>query len=186
MLSKEQITQAGAKFGLSYEIVATVASVESSGSGFNPITKFPTILFEGHIFSRLTGGKYDKTNPTISYPRWTRKFYSKTQIGEHKRYAEAIALDREAALKSASYGLFQIMGFNHKECGCATIQEFINLNCRSEQDQLNLFLKFIESQGLIGHLKNRNWKAFARAYNGPDFAINRYDVKLALAYDNLT
>lgn len=183
MLSKEQIKQAGAKYGLSYEIVAAVASVESSGTGFNPITKFPTILFEGHIFSRLTGGKYDKTNPTISYPKWTKKFYAKTQQGEHKRFAEAIALDREAALKSTSYGLFQIMGFNYKECGCSSVQEFINLNCRSEADQLNLFLAFINSKGLVKFLKEKNWKAFAKEYNGPAFQINRYDVKLALAYD---
>lgn len=182
MLSKEQITQAASKFGLDYATVAAVASVESSGHGIDPVTNFPTILFEGHIFSRLTGTRFDGSFPTISYPRWTRKFYGKNQVAEHVRFDKAISLDRNAALQSTSYGMFQIMGFNFKECGCSSVQEFINKNCKSEQDQLEIFLNFIKSQNMIPLLKAKNWKAFARAYNGPDFAINRYDSKLANAH----
>lgn len=35
-------------------------------------------------------------------------------------------------------------------------------------------------------LMNRDWAAFARAYNGPAYAKNRYDQKLAAAYARAT
>jgi len=31
-------------------------------------------------------------------------------------------------------------------------------------------------------LRKRNWAAFAKAYNGPGYAKNQYDTKLAASY----
>ena len=31
-------------------------------------------------------------------------------------------------------------------------------------------------------LRKKNWAAFAKAYNGPGYAKNQYDTKLAAAY----
>jgi hypothetical protein len=45
-----------------------------------------------------------------------------------------------------------------------------------------LFVKFVSRPPYLPALRNHNWKAFARVYNGPDFAVNRYDAKLAAAY----
>lgn len=180
-LTKEQLENAAKSIGLDYATVAAVAEIESSGRGFAK-NGFPIILFEGHHFSRLTRGQYDATHPSISYPRWTRQFYSKSQEGEQKRLETAISLNRNAALQSASYGLFQIMGFNFAACGCSSVQEFVNKMCKSEQDQLELFLKFLKSQDLIKFLKAKAWAEFARRYNGPGFAQNKYDIKLANAH----
>ncbi|WP_442499688.1 N-acetylmuramidase domain-containing protein [Methylobacter sp. sgz302048] len=36
--------------------------------------------------------------------------------------------------------------------------------------------------GLAEHLKSKAWKSFARAYNGPKYAENQYDIKLEVAY----
>lgn len=182
MLNKDQITAAAQTIGLDYATVAAVSSVESSGNGFDASSKFPIILFEGHIFSKLTKGKYDQSNPTISYPIWTTKFYAGSQSGERKRLEQAVALDRDAALQSASWGLFQIMGMNYAYCGCSSIQDFVNKMCQSEQMQLQLFLKFIQSKNLIPYLKAHAWEKFASAYNGPAYKKNNYDVKLANAY----
>lgn len=182
MLTKDQITSSASKYGLDYATVAAVASIESSGSGFSTQTNFPTILFEGHIFSRLTNHVYDQSNPTISYPKWTKIFYAKDQAGENQRLQQAVKLNRDAALQSASWGMFQIMGFNYASCGCSSIQDFVNKMCLSEQSQLDLFLAFVDKQNLIRYMKNKSWSAFANAYNGPDFKINNYDTKLASAY----
>jgi hypothetical protein len=38
-------------------------------------------------------------------------------VGSYPRLAQAIAIDRPAALRSASWGLGQIMGFNHELAG---------------------------------------------------------------------
>ena len=81
-----------------------VATVEAAGSGFLP--KDPTrpkILFEGHAFHRLTGGKFAELRPDLSYPKWDKKKYSGSLKGEWDRLEAACALDRPAALQSASF-----------------------------------------------------------------------------------
>jgi hypothetical protein len=181
-LTKDQITNSAKSVGLDYATVAAIASVESSGAGFDTKTNFPIILFEGHKFSKFTNGRFDKTNPTISYPVWTKQFYAKDQTGEQARLQTAIALDRNAALQSTSFGMFQIMGFNYGYCGCKDVQDFVNKMCVSEQSQLDLFLKFISARGMIPYLKAKAWDKFASSYNGPSYKQNNYDIKLANAY----
>ena len=92
-------------------------------------------------------------------------------------------LDREAALKSASWGRFQIMGFNHASAGHATIQTFIDAMFKSESAHLDAFVAFLQSTGLNDALKKKDWAKFARGYNGPDYAANKYDTKLEDAYN---
>ncbi|HAF23464.1 MAG TPA: hypothetical protein DCK93_11245, partial [Blastocatellia bacterium] len=53
---------------------------------------------------------------------------------------------------------------------------------RSEADQLDSFVRFVDVNGLAKYLRTKNWAAFARGYNGPKYKINPYDTKLAAAY----
>ena len=46
-------------------------------------------------------------------------------VHEYKRLELAKEIDEECALKSASWGMFQIMGFNHLYCGCKDVFEFV-------------------------------------------------------------
>ena len=41
---------------------------------------------------------------------------------------------------------------------------------------------FIRGNGLGGALRRHDWTAFARGYNGPDFAKNDYDTRLKAAH----
>lgn len=160
-----------------------VAEVESAGSGFlPPPSRKPKILFEGHAFHRLTGGRYSKAHPDISYATWNRRKYSGSLSGEWRRLEDASRLDRTAALQSASWGLFQIMGFNYSYCGCADVDAFVAAQHESATQQLALFVKFVSRPPYLPALRNRNWKAFARTYNGPAYAVARYDDKLDAAY----
>ena len=87
-----------------------VADIESNGSGFlPPPSEKPKVLFEGHAFHRLTGGRFDAAHPDLSYPRWDRRKYSGSLQGEWRRLDAACLLDRSAALQSASWGMFQLM-----------------------------------------------------------------------------
>lgn len=158
--------------------IRAVCQVEAPGGGFLADGR-PRILFERHQFSKRTTGRWDASNPDISNRQ--RGGYL-GGAAEHDRLARAAALDRDAALQSASWGRFQIMGFNHEACGFDTLQAFINAMYRSEGDQLDAFVGFIQSEGLADELRDRRWTDFARRYNGPDFAANRYDTKLAAAY----
>ena len=80
------------------------------------------------------------------------------------------------------WGMFQIGGFNYKLCKCESVQEFVDKMSYSELEQLELFAKFIESTGMVKHLKNKDWARFSRAYNGPSYARRGYHTKMANAY----
>lgn len=161
--------------------VEAVAAVESSGSGFNPDESCKT-LFEGHVFHRLTQGRFDAQYPTLSYAKWTREWYGRNWKDESARLQLALTLDRQAAIMSASWGRFQIMGFNFSACGFSSAEAFVQAMQASEGEQLRAFVAFIESRGLTDELRELRWADFARSYNGPGYAANRYDEKLAVAY----
>lgn len=180
-LTRQDFIDDAAKIGCEVEAVMAVAAVESKGGGFDP-EGFPKTLFEGHWFHKLTKGKFTATHPTLSYPKWTRVHYGRTWQEEKARLQAACALDRSAALMSASWGMFQIMGFNHTICGYKTVQSFVNDMCKSEDAQLGVFTGFILNSGLADELRDKRWADFARLYNGPEFAVNKYDQKLAAAY----
>ncbi|MGH9258308.1 MAG: N-acetylmuramidase domain-containing protein, partial [Acidimicrobiales bacterium] len=83
----------------------------------------------------------------------------------------------------ASWGMFQIMGFNHKKAGYASVQEFVDAMRKGETEQLMAFLRFILTEGLGAALQAKAWKQFAETYNGPGYSENRYDILLAQAYE---
>lgn len=160
--------------------IRAVAEVESGGrTGFLP-DKRPKILFESRWFHKLTKGRFDRQHPDISTAVWVRNY--KGGAAEYDRLRAAIALDRGAALKSASWGMFQILGVNHKVAGFPDVESFVDAQCQSEGAHLDAFASFVLSNKLDDELRDRRWADFARGYNGPGYAENRYDTKLADAY----
>lgn len=130
----------------------------------------------------MTKHKYDKTHPDISAAKWDRSLYRGGEK-EHERLARALALDGEAALQSASWGRFQIMGFNHKAAGYKTVDDFVAAMKESEGKHLDAFIRFLQARGLDRPLREKRWEDFARGYNGAGFAKNKYDEKLRKAYE---
>jgi hypothetical protein len=165
--------------------IKAVAEVESAGGGFGEDDR-PKILFEGHWFSKYTYGVYNNTYSSISYPRWTKIHYGKTQLAEWDRYLFAYSLNANAAMMSTSWGKFQIMGFNFGICGFISVAEFVNAMNESEGEQLEAFVQYISARGLIDELQEHRWADFARLYNGPGYAQNQYDIKLAKAYEKFS
>jgi hypothetical protein len=161
-------------------LIRAVNEVESSGGGFLASNR-PKILFEAHIFSKLTKHKFDADHPAIASAKWDRKLY-KGGEKEYDRLEEALKLDRQAALQSASWGRFQIMGFNHKAAGYATVDAFVEAMYESEGNHLQAFIAFLKSTKLDAPLREKRWADFARGYNGTDYRKNRYDEKLEKAY----
>ena len=157
-----------------------VAKVECGGrTGFLPDRR-PKILFESHWFHKLTAGRFDRSHPEVSTPSWVRNY--KGGPGEYDRLGAALELDREAALKSASWGMFQILGVNHRAAGFETVEAFVEAQRDSEGAQLDGFVGFVITNRLDDELRDKRWADFARGYNGPGFKQNRYDTKMAEAY----
>ncbi len=168
--------------GLDVEEAAlrAVAIVEAAGAGFLPgEPRRPKILFEAHAFHRLTGGRFAGQAPNLSQATWDRKAYAASAAGEWKRLEAACALDRPAALQSASWGLFQLMGFNYAYCGCPDVEAFVAKQYAGADEQLASFARFIARPPYLPALRNKQWTKFAEAYNGPAHAKNKYAEKLA-------
>jgi len=161
--------------------IKAVCEVEAPNGGFHDDGVTPRILFEAHHFARLTNHKYNESHPDISARYWNRSLYV-GGIKEHKRLQIAAALDRDAALQSASWGKFQICGFNWTLTGAKSLQEFINDMYRDEGAHLDAFVGFVKNTGLAPALREHRWAAFARGYNGSGYAQNKYDTKLAIAH----
>ena len=160
--------------------IKAVTEVEARGAGFLADTR-PAILFERHKFSRFTERRFDRSHPDISNRR--AGGYGKGGKSQYERLHRAIALDREAALKSASWGAFQIMGFNHGVAGFEDVESFVARMCESEGTHLRAFVHFVlANRTMAAALREHRWADFARRYNGPGYRKNHYDEKLAAAY----
>jgi hypothetical protein len=180
-LTSTEIGDAATRMAVESACVRAVLKVESKGSGFGPDGR-PLILFEPHIFSRLTNHIYDTSNPTVSYKTWKERPYPKTQADRYKQLAEAYALDKEAALSSASWGLFQIMGMNYAACGFTSATSFVSDMAQSEARMLAAFEQFVRTNKILDELQAKDWAGFARVYNGPG-QVDVYAKLLSDAYN---
>lgn len=180
-LTEEDYQNAANLLGAEVAAVRAVATVESSGKGFLASGR-PPILLEAQHFSRATNHRYDSSNPNISSPTWNKALYRGGEK-EYDRLEEAIALDEVAALSSASWGLFQILGSNCKACGYNTVQDFVKANVESQGKQLECFVNFLKANKLDQHLRDKNWSSLAQGYNGSQYKLNNYDVKLEQTYN---
>jgi len=160
--------------------IKAVAEVESSGDGFDEKGNVK-LMFEEHWFSKFTKGKYD-SNPRISTPKWSVG-NSKCSTEERARFQLASSFDRDSAIKSTSFGKFQVMGFNHLKVGFKTAEEFYQSIIKGEREQLVIFCNFLKSTGLDKCLRNNDWKGFAKGYNGACYSAYQYDVKLLKAFN---
>lgn len=155
----------------------------TQGFGFRADRR-PQILFERHKFREFTGGRFNQSDPDISGPQGA---YGPLAV-QYDKLERALALcdqqrlGAEPALKSASWGLGQVMGFNHAVAGYPSAQKMVEAMVKSEDNQLFAMAGYLEANDLAKYLKNQQWAKFARGYNGKSFAQNQYDVKLEQAY----
>ena len=103
-------------------------------------------------------------------------------LKEWKELITARKTNAQGANLGTFWGMFQIGGFNYKLCGCESVDEFVRRMAYSELEQLQLFAVFITNCDMVQSLRNKDWKTFARKYNGPSYAKRGYHTKMAKAY----
>lgn len=157
--------------------------VEASGRPF--IDGRPVILPERHRFSRWTKGRFDKSHPRLSDPRWDKSWYPKTQAARYEVLLDWVGLDVDGAFAACSYGAFQILGENHLVCDAPTPWAFAWRQAQTEGDQLHAFVMFIEGNGLVKALHQAKANdpesciPLVSRYNGTAFRQNNYHVRFA-------
>lgn len=163
-----------------------IAEVESGGRALFDVNgrKEPAIRFEGHYFDRrLSGAQRDHARKTgLAAPVAGKVVNPASQALRWQLLERAMAVSRKAALESTSWGLGQVMGAHWQWLGYRSVDELVAEARGSIAGQVRLMLRFIVKAGLIGTLKQRDWRGFATRYNGPAFARNRYDIKMAEAH----
>jgi len=186
-LTEKDYRLAGERLGVEPAIIRAFAEVESKGSGF--IGDKPTILYERHIFYRnAPKAKRDgwvKTHPNLCHLRpYPKGGYGKSSE-QYAKLKAAKLLDERAALMACSWGTFQELGANYKDCGFATVYEFVAMMESGVDGQLEIFIRSIQKRGLVKWMKEpslENCAKIARNYNGPAYAKFSYDKKIWDAY----
>ncbi len=75
------------------------------------------------------------------------------------------------------------MGAHWEWLGYSSIDELVSEARSSVGGQVGLMLNFIDKAGLKTALQEKDWRNFARRYNGPVFARNQYDSRMATAFE---
>lgn len=170
----------GALIGVGEDEIHAFLDVETSGHGFDSQGR-PIILFEPHVFYRNLSGtaRAQAVAAGLAYPRWGEKPYPKDS---YFRLKAACAIDETAALKSASWGLGQVLGENFEAAGFLTVQAMVEAMMEDEERQLAAAVNFVARNRLGDKLRNHDWAGFAKGYNGASYRKNAYDTRLADAY----
>lgn len=102
------------------------------------------------------------------------------QAREWSAFLLARSIDEEAAVVATSWGVGQVLGIEWRSQGYASATEFAGAQY-SEEAQLQTFVRYLEGHALVDELRRRDWRAFARAYNGAG-QVEWYAERIAAAY----
>lgn len=168
--------------------IRAVSDVEARGAGFlydNDAKQWRIkILFERHVMYRLLEDKNGRdkalsevsTHPDIVN---TRSGGYRGGNAEHARLKKARLIDKDLGLESASWGLFQIMGFHWKRLGFKSPVDYVLTLSKGEPEQLEAFCRFIETdKRLLNAIRTHDWEEFAEVYNGRGYKKYKYDTKM--------
>ena len=164
--------QAASQLGVLLAAIQANVEAESGGSGFFP-NGTCKIRFERHqMYNMLVQQKGQATaNGLVNrYPSVVNPVPGGYAANPYDQLNLALTIDQTCAMLATSWGLFQIMGFNFKEAGYATVQAYVADVKISEGKQLTQYINFIKTyrQGALWTaLKNCDWVTFATIYNGP-------------------
>lgn len=179
-LTDEDFRIVAEQLGVEVAAIKAVVSIEAGSNmkGFW-LPGIPVINFDRAMYNRFRNSVPDKSGAKgESVPAGLTGY----ALQEWTLLINARKSNAQGALMGTFWGMFQIGGFNYKLCGCKDVNEMVKRMSYSEFDQLELFAKFISHAGMLQDLKNKNWAAFARKYNGPGYARRGYHTKMAKAY----
>jgi N-acetylmuramidase len=173
----------------------TVAAVESAGSGWNA-DGLPAILWERHHFWQRTAGKFGVQ--WYSNPRPGDYTQDANRNGRNDSWEKLLLAlgglfgtgNPVTAFECASWGKFQVMGWQAQSLGYANALDMAFSLRDSEAGHYEMLKRFIRVNNLGPAMRAINGdpdrcRPFARGYNGAAYEKGRYHIKLAEAYRRL-
>lgn len=167
------------EIGVGEDEIHAVMEVEAAGSGFDSKGRVKA-LYEPHIAWRQSKGEVREllAKEGLAYPSWKRDYPSDS----YPRILKAYEIAGDVALMSTSWGLGQIMGFNHAAAGYKSARAMVESFADDEDNHLEAMIRFIVTNELDDEIRRHDWAGFARGYNGAGYKANKYDTKLAAAF----
>ena len=183
---RELFLQAGQMHNLDPAALAAIAQTESGGIVTTRIKgrDEPLIRFEGHYFDKRLSPAEQATARALklSSPKAGAIPNPAGQAARWQMLERAARIDRVAAYESTSWGVGQVMGAHWHWLGYPSVEEMTEAVRSSVTQQIELMTRFIVYGNLRDVLNKHDWRKLAHSYNGPLFAKNKYDLKLAQAY----
>jgi hypothetical protein len=170
--------------------IKAITFTETAGKGFIE-NGLPTILFERHKFFGFTRPA-NGTHPYAKFPDICHPNpggYGAGGIHQYERLVKAARLDLDAALKSCSWGAFQVMGEYYSNCGYDSAADMVDACMRSIDAHALIFENYLkkEKKKAAKALKSKDWIAFTSAYNGGNWEKQNpdYPTKMEEYYNDL-
>lgn len=184
-LTESDYQKVANELGIEVAAIKALSKIEAGNAGFVNPGK-PTINFDLWVFKSMlrknghTISAASKKAP-IAFARVNAKRFGGYGKAQWARLNDACRVNRDLALQSTFWGMFQIGGFNYKKCDCSSAEEMATLMKQSEAMQLELFARFIRNCGLVKYIKAHNWYAFSKGYNG-NRVVKGYAARIAREY----
>lgn len=149
--SSDVMRRAAADLQCELAAIEAVFAAEASGAGFNRDGTLKRRFEPHHMPGAVMG--------------WREAF--KLKAGRRAAlFRAAYARDPEAAARASSWGLPQIMGFNHAAAGYPSALAMVRAMAAGEDAQIEAFVALIKSWGLAPAIRAHDWQAFETRYNG--------------------
>ena len=185
------VVEAAKKYDVRPSALLALVEIETRGVPFEPDGVTPRFLFERHIFYRECAKKGSAVLAAavaqgLAIPGWNRATQYRDQgtpAGRAALMARARAVDAEAANASASHGIPQVMGFNHRIVGYTSATDMVNAMTGNVEAQIEIFMRFLQKSNILQPLRNLDWHTVARLYNGASYAQNGYHRLLPAAFN---
>jgi hypothetical protein len=165
-----------------------LVDIETGGRLFEADGRTPMLLYERHVAYREAakyGVQAQFVRAGLAIPRWDRATQYSDQRTSQQRLdllARAKAIHEEVACRSCSWGLGQTLGSLAESIGFDSARAMVAHMTGSLAGQIDCMIREIKRSHLIEPLNAHDWAHVARVYNGPGYAANQYDSRLANAH----
>jgi len=185
-LEQGDIGHAAKQLGVETAVLLAFIEIEAAGRGFDNRNRLK-MLRETHVFYRELGAGAQRDQAVtagLANKSWVRNYKSDS----YPDLERMIKINKNAALRSCSWALPQILGNNCNAAGFANAEQMVKTMLQGEREQLLAMVTLIRKWGMVPMLTGRDftkpesWRAAASKYNGAGYATHNYHGRLAAAY----
>lgn len=178
-LTEEDFLLVAEELGVEVAAIKAVVEIEA-GKGMKGFWApgVPVVNFDRSMCARYRKKGNTSPDKDAKVPAGLKGY----PLKEWTELVKARKIDSRSANLGSFWGMFQIGGFNYRQCGCDSIDEFVRLMSDSELEQLELFAAFVKNTGMLKYLRAKDWAGFSSRFNGPSYRRRGYHTRMAAAY----